>query len=287
MEMFDPNASDLQSVELFHEILTSGLNRENADIRWKMEWARSHMKTAIENLFISGELIPANNEESFESSVQRYVDVLNVMTDSVLTQNTYKEQFYIELEKGQLFRTLGKSAFARYVYQHLDDCQLDSLEQTALNSWLAEVDMELSLYEQYINEGLSPDSMSYEIETSGYSPAVEFDQSNYYFGMWILSPNLVNFMTCDGNLQFRNLKTAQRSRVYPNPTDGQFYVQSEGTGECTFELYDPQGTVVFSQRRISEAEPIAFDLRDALAAGVYTLVIQQGGQSQSCSLVLK
>jgi len=51
------------------------------------------MKSALESLFLQNELNENNNAETFEVLVQQYVDVLNLMTDSVLTDSTYKEQF--------------------------------------------------------------------------------------------------------------------------------------------------------------------------------------------------
>jgi len=51
------------------------------------------MKSALESLFLQNKLNENNNAETFEVLVQQYVDVLNLMTDSVLTDSTYKEQF--------------------------------------------------------------------------------------------------------------------------------------------------------------------------------------------------
>jgi hypothetical protein len=286
MEMFGSDGNDLQSVDLFHEILTSGLNRSNPDIRWKMEWARSHMKTAVENLFIDGELTVEGNEQAFEAPVQRYVDVLNVMTDSVLTEATYKDQFYIELEKGQLFRTIGKSGFARYVYQHLDDCQLDSIEQSALNSWLASVDLELNLLEQYVNEGLSPDSVSYEVDTSGYTEAVQFEQGVYQFGMWILSPNLVNFMTCENAFSYKSLRSTIKCSVYPNPNNGLFYLDMPFTGMLEVDFYNVSGARVYSLMESKTEEALVLDTRGFLQKGLYSAVIRADGLLQIEKIII-
>jgi hypothetical protein len=34
--------------------------------------------------------------------------VLNLMTDTVLSDSTYHMQFFLKLDKGQLFRSIGK-----------------------------------------------------------------------------------------------------------------------------------------------------------------------------------
>jgi len=93
MEQYDSLANDINAVGLFNEILLSPLDRTNTDIRWRMEWGRYNMKSALESLFLQNELNENNNAETFEVLVQQYVDVLNLMTDSVLTDSTYKEQF--------------------------------------------------------------------------------------------------------------------------------------------------------------------------------------------------
>jgi hypothetical protein len=77
------------------------------------------------------------------------------------------------MDKGQLFRTLNRPFMARYLFTHIDDCQLDSLQQSTLNKWLEEVDLEISLYNQYVINGVSPDSLNFEVDTSEYNLPVQ------------------------------------------------------------------------------------------------------------------
>jgi hypothetical protein len=173
MEAYDSLGNDAIAIDLFHQILTDSLNRSITDVRWKMEWGQIHMKSALENMFLQNELSTENNTSVFESEVQKYVDVLNTMTDVQLTDSTFQSQFYLEMDKGQLFRTLNRPFMARYLFTHIDDCQLDSLQQSTLNKWLEEVDLEISLYNQYVINGVSPDSLNFEVDTSEYNLPVQ------------------------------------------------------------------------------------------------------------------
>jgi hypothetical protein len=49
MLIFDTLGNDQYACALFHDILTSGLDRTNDDIRWKMNWGRYHMKGSLES----------------------------------------------------------------------------------------------------------------------------------------------------------------------------------------------------------------------------------------------
>lgn len=247
MEMFDSLASDTEASGLFHQVLTSGLDRSNSDIRWKMEWGRYHMKNAIESMFLHGELVAALNHESFETPVQQYVDVLNTMTDTLLSDSTYKQQFYLEIDKGQLFRTLGRPELARYIYQHLDDCQLDSLEQAVLNNWLKEVDVEMNLYSQYMEDDLTPEEIIFSADTSAYNLPVEFTPSQFYFGLWIQSPNQLLFANCSDQMMWRTLQVQTSDlRVFPNPSAGDIQLSSDREGYYSCQFFDPAGRIVYA-----------------------------------------
>jgi hypothetical protein len=284
MEMFDSLGSDAYANELFHEILTSGLDRNNSDIRWRMTWGRYHMKGCIENMFVQNELQKANNTTSFEQPVQYYVDVLNTMTDTLLTDSTYKEQFYLELDKGQLLRTIGQSLMAREAFIHLDDCQLDAPEQLALNNWLLEVDQEISLGQQYLDQGASPNQILLVIDTSQYELPMPYASSNYYFGMWIESPNSHTFMTCGSDLEFRSFASNDSQNkwlLFPNPNHGVMHVRSDSDLPADIDIYDTNGSLVWTQKvQFNGINQETLLEAKELVPGVYQLLIRQGHTKQ-------
>jgi Secretion system C-terminal sorting domain len=288
MEIYDSLGNDANAVALFHEILTSPLDRTNKDIRWRMEWGRYNMKSAMENMFMQDELTAANNTETFETPVSQYVDVLNTMTDTILTDSTYKEQFYVEIDKGQLFRTLGNPLMARHIYMHLDDCQLDSLEQSILNNWRQEVDIELSLLDQYINEGVSPDSISFEVDTTSYTPAVPYFTSDYYFGVWIDSPTSATFVNCGDNPEYRIQRQTQNNlTVYPNPSTGFITLQIEQEGLYDLTIFDISGKQIYAQQiNVNEQGTAQLDLSGIVSTGNYMIVIENGYGMMLSKLVI-
>lgn len=288
MELYDSLGNDLVAVDLFNEILTSPLDRTNSDIRWRMEWGRYNMKIALENMFTDNELLESNNTESFEYPVQQYVDVLNIMTDSILTDSTYKEQFYLEIDKGQLFRTLGNPQMARYVYTHLDDCDLDSLEQARLNNWLAEVDLEISIRQQYVDDELSPDSISYAVDSSGYTPAVPLELSDFYFGLWINSPQSVTFVACGGNPVYRSVQTVSSGMaIYPNPTSEGFFITTNEPGNYTLRITDMFGRLIYERQQYFEADtPVNVDRQDLLSGGQYLITLSNHERTMKQKLIV-
>jgi hypothetical protein len=285
MEVFDSLGNDAYANELFHEILTSGLDRNQSDIRWRMTWGRYHMKGCIESMFIQNELQKANNTTSFEQPVQYYVDVLNLMTDTLLTDSTYKEQFYLELDKGQLLRTIGQSHMARQAFVHLDDCQLDVPEQLALNNWLLEVDQEISLGQQYLEQGISPDQILLAIDTSEYELPLPYASSNYYFGMWIDSPVSHTFMTCGSDLEFRSLvkdDSQMKWMLFPNPSYGNIHIRYDSDLPADVCVYDTNGCLVWTQKvQFTGPNHEALLETQKLVPGVYQLHIRQDNQTQA------
>jgi hypothetical protein len=256
-----------------------------------MEWGRYHMKNAIESMFLHGELVAAFKQESFETPVQQYVDVLNTMTDTLLSDSTYKQQFYLEIDKGQLFRTLGRPELARYIYQHLDDCQLDSLEQAVLNNWLKEVDVEMNLYSQYMELDLAPEEITFSADTSAYNLPVEFNPSQYYFGLWIQSPNQLLFANCIEQMVWRTLQIQNSDlRVFPNPSAGDIQLSSDREGHYSCQFIDPAGRVVYAcELNFTEAlgYTCALSLPQTVRSGRYFFVLENESGIMVDSVVIQ
>ncbi len=276
MEIYNALGDDNNAIQFFHEILMSPLDRSNSEIRWRMEWGRYNMKSAMENLFLTNELSPTGNDDFFEAPVALYVDVLNAMTDTVLTDSTYKSQFYLELDKGQLFRTIGNPLMAKHIYMHLDDCQLDSIEQSVLNNWRAAVDLELSLFEQYVIQDISPDSLSYEVDTTGYAIPESYTSSDYYFGLWIDSPNSVTFVNCGDHPVYKSATASTNSMIlYPNPTKDLVTIEVDKPGIYHLEILDLSGRMMFkSMLNFSDNMKSNLELPTLLARGSYVIKME-------------
>ena len=220
MELYDSLANDLLALELFHEVLSTPLDKSDSDIRYFIHWGVENMKSTLENLFATNELSATNNQTSFDPFVQQYVDVINGLTTSNISDSIYTTQFYLELNKGQLFSTLKKPEMASWVFTHLDDCALDSLEQETLNRWIYQVELEI----QNLNsDGIS----SIQIDTSSFNTPEVNDLETYRFGVTIHSPNSVSFVNCQQLYFYRNLVDDDvEISIYPNPASEKFFVNT-------------------------------------------------------------
>lgn len=273
-ELYDSLANDLDAVALFHEILNADLNMQDDTIRSLVHWGVEHMKSAVENLFNDQELSAANNQTSFEPAVQQYVDVLNSLTTTSVDDSLYYTQFYLELNKGQLFKTIGKPETAYWVFQHLGDCAIDSLEQAELNMWrdivLAEIDS--TNLTQTIQESIDP-------ETN--------DLATYRLGVTIVSPNYVSFVSCANWVFLKKEEMANHVRVYPNPSHGEFTLESAFWPEgAAWEVYDISGKKVFSSLHDSSWINSGKINLTALPAGLYEMMVLGFDQPEIIHLVI-
>ncbi len=286
-ELADSSGDDAMAIHLLHEILTDSLDQGNFAIRKKMYKASTKMKSIMEKMFVDDALTIADNANAFQIPVDQYVDILNLMTDTALTDSTFRLQFALELNKGQLFRTLGKPLVAREIFANLGDCELDSSRQAILNHWLQAVDLELSLYQQYVLDESSPDSVIMDVNTESYPPLLEYEVSDYYFGVWIDSPNEVTFVACGDDPMYRLAISEGKYSVYPNPASG--YVQIAGIEEgavlqCT--LLDMSGRTVIHQKQLTASSGTRIELNN-LAPGQYILRIATGNLVEDHIIVIK
>jgi hypothetical protein len=239
-----------------------------------MIWGREYMKAAFEEMVTDGEILHLEPGAQFDLPTTMYVDVLNLMTDTVLTDSTYRSQFYLELDKGQLYRTLGRTDIAREIFIHLGDCQLDSLEQNVLNGWRAQAESEISVMEQYQYEGLSPEQVVVEVDTSNYTIPVTFRADAYYFGLLILGPEDLSFMSC-GNMfpkkDWRTLRNGGDYDLFPNPAKDHVFLRARDFyGQHQADIADSQGRIVSSATLdISPDTPVEVPLPSDLAPGTY------------------
>lgn len=291
LESYDSLANDAFAIKMFHEILTSGLDNQNFEIRRKMEWARQHMKTAVERMFYQNELSKVENEEFFQIPVQHYVDVLNLMTDTALTDSTYQAQFYLELDKGQLFRTIGQLQMTKQIFVHLNDCEMDSLEQSVLNSWRQQIELEINKIQEYYLMDVPMDSLSMNVDTTQYDVPITLATSDLYFGLWIESPHSVTFVQCGDNPYYRWLWNEKLALgVYPNPSNG--IINITGLYDDTpfaISLFDVTGRKVYSRNNlISTGGTMAdVELPQSIASGTYMLRVEGDGVASDMRIVIQ
>jgi hypothetical protein len=290
MESYDSLGNDAFALELFHEILLDSLDQGNSEVKRKMNWGRYNMKSTMENMFAQEELYALNNETTFEIPVQHYVDVLNLMTETELSDSTYRMQFYLELDKGQFFRTLGKPQITQQIFTHLNECQLDSMEQSVLNAWRQQIDLELNYLHQTEVLNIPVDSINNSVDTSNYSTPISLDISDYYFGLWIDSPNEITFVSCGEDPVYR-LATEENSayRIYPNPASDHLKIRNFNGGKTIkIEIHDISGKCIYSSevQDLAENRELDIALPSNLSNGNYIMRIKSDLLTEDHRLVI-
>ena len=247
-----------RSIKLFHEILTSPLNRNNSEIRSLSDWGIGMMKKMVEELVLRGEIIPENNSESFETAVQRYVNSLNACTDSLVSDSSFHSQFWVELSKAQLFRSLGNSSLCFDILNQLNTCNIEGEELEELLYWKS-----LTL-----SEMTNAPSMSSNMNDSVFT---NLSNSNFPFGIEILGPQEVQFFECYGTV--KKLGETNELRILPVLNNGRFEVKTNELVNAFFILNE-SGEIVHAGGRINQSE--FFHLN--LSSGIYFFkIISQFG----------
>lgn len=228
LEVYDSLGNDMLAMQLFQEIFSQEPNRASAYNRQLINWGIVMMKNAFEGLLNEGEIDLINHQDDFDPITQSYVDVLNWNTDTVLSNETYKDQFYNELIKGQLFLTLGKPLMAFNIYENLNTCGLDTLEVIQLDFWknqaLQYATILNDLTDSIWNESVSTDpfwSMEEVLESSV--------ESDYSFGTIIHSLNSVSFISCGDNPVYKGTWDEELNiQLFPNPASDHICIQLDG-----------------------------------------------------------
>jgi hypothetical protein len=251
-----------RSIKLFHEILTSPLNRNNSEIRSLSDWGIGMMKKMIEELVLRGEIIPENNSESFENAVQRYVNSLNACTDSVVSDSSFHSQFWVELSKAQLFRSLGNTALCFDILSQLNTCNIEGEELDELLYWKS-----LTL-----SEMTNAPAMSSNMHDSVFT---NLSNSLFPFGIQINGPNDVQFFDCYGTV--KDKKQDNTFRISPSVNNGAFNV---ALGKAGFEycIYSNKGQLISKGSRTGKTEIFNIDLID----GVYFFKIISYSGNTDC-----
>lgn len=276
MEDVDTLANDLNALDLMHEILHNELDQQNPVVKARMVLARQHMESALNNMLVQEEIQPMSPGDNFAAQVQQYVDVLNLMTEPSLSDTAWQRQFYLELEKVQLLRSLGLTHEALYVLQHIDDCGLSTLHQQLLNKWLSLVELELSMAEQYITLDIPLDALDYAVDSTAYLVPGSNVPDVYAYGSWILSSGEFEFLPCSGAFEFKAYQPARQTAimVFPNPGNGAFSLAYEGVPAMgRIEIRNALGEILDVKE--SPLEPFSVNALDGLppVPGVYFVVV--------------
>ena len=259
-----------RSIILFHEILTSSLDRSNSEIRSLSNWGIGMMKKMIEELVLRGEIISENNTESFETSVQRYVNALNACTDSIVSDSTFHSQFWIELSKAQLFRSLGNSNMCFAILNQLNSCNLEGDELEELLYWKALTAGEIN-------------NTTNVLSNINDSTFTSLSSSNFPFGIEILGPQEVLFFSCFS--ENKNLIHTS-GKIIPSVNSGEFKLQfTKKNNSVKWKIFGAVGQVLYEGKAIECSEiPFSLDLSNGCYFLQYTL---ENGNVQTEKFVIE
>lgn len=259
-----------RSIKLFHEILTSPLDRGNSEIRSLSNWGIGMMKKMVEELVLRGEITPENNSESFETAVQRYVNALNACTDSVVSDSSFHSQFWVELSKAQLFRSLGNTALCFSILNQLNTCNLEGEELEELLYWKALTAGEL-------NNTTTPIS---NINDSSFT---NLSNSNFPFGIEILGPQDVLFFSCFSDTKNLN---ANSGKIIPSVNEGEFKLQfTKKNNFVNWKIFSSVGQIIHEGNARDCTEiPFHFELANGCYFLQYSL---ENGSVQTEKFVIE
>jgi len=259
-----------RSIKLFHEILTSPLDRNNSEIRSLSDWGIGMMKKMMEELVLRGEIIPENNSETFEIAVQRYVNSLNACTDSVVSDSSFHSQFWIELSKAQLFRSLGNSSLCHAILEQLNTCNVEGEELEELLYWKALTAHELN------NTTTSSSNINDSIFTS-------LSNSNFPFGIEILGPQEVLFFTCFSDNKQLNVHS---EKIIPSINNGEFKFKLDKKNKTVkWRILSTSGSVI-EEGLEQQCSEISFDV--LFPNGIYFLqFVLEDGKTKTEKFVIE
>ena len=259
-----------RSIKLFHEILTSPLNRNNSEIRSLSDWGIGMMKKMVEELVLRGEIIPENNSESFETAVQRYVNSLNACTDSLVSDSSFHSQFWVELSKAQLFRSLGNSSLCFDILNQLNTCNIEGEELEELLYWKS-----LTLREM-----TNAPSMSSNMNDSVFT---NLSNSNFPFGIEILGPQEVMFFTCFSDDKQMHVHS---EKIIPSINNGQFKLKLDKKNKFVkWKILSTSGSVI-EEGLEQQCSEISFDV--LFPNGIYFLqFVLEDGKTKTEKFVIE
>lgn len=275
---WDSGANNTLAIQYYKDILTYSYTWQSlADkrVQFHLKEAYNQMKNTIYYSFADSILLKSNNQSSFDSTVQKYVHVLNYLTSvDTFSVTEYRRRFSLELDKAHLFRMLGHTSTGLDILQNMNLCNLDSAEQSVLNHWMF-------VYEEQIakNEiGLTAYGFDTTYtDTSGYLTPSPSQSTEFYFGSVINSISSINYRSCSNSLKPEDdLANNLQFLVYPNPSDGMVTLSYEIPSESAAELliHGTNGQLIYSTPLIEGKNTKVIDL-STIESGlyIYTVII--------------
>jgi len=275
--LWNPSKNDAQAISYFHEILTENYSNQalaRPETQYFLDQAYAAMKFTLGHAISDSTILKANNISSFDTTVQKYVAVLNLLTqEDTFSIANYHKRFSLELDKANLFRMLGHTETGLDILQNVSLCDIDSNERKALNELLA-------IYESETNKR-SIGSSAYGIDSifadiDSYQTPSASQATEFTFGSVINSLTSINYRSCSGSLMPEEDETNRSSSftIYPNPSDGivnlKYVIPAEKKAELI--VYSINGQVIYSGWLNDGASTAVIDLSN-VASGLYLYTV--------------
>ena len=276
--LWDSTQSDLVAISRFYDVLMYPYSEQelaDTSIRFYRDYAYEWMKHTVYHAISDSIIDVTSNQTSFSSPIQKYVDVLNSITDSdTIPAAEYVKRFYLELDKAHLSRVIGKTDMGLNILQNLDLCPLDSNEQIVLNKWKFAFEEELAK-QNLGEEGFGSEDV--RTDTSGYRTPTATQINESYFGSIINSPSSITYRSCtNGSMKPEEDETIRASSftIYPNPSDGivnlKYQIPSEKKAELI--VYSINGQVIYRTWLNEGANTATIDLSN-VESGLYLYTV--------------
>jgi hypothetical protein len=246
------SGNDNSAIGVYHDILTYNYTQQELSEdrnQFMIEYAYHGMKNVVSHAISDSTITIGQNQSSFSTPIQQYVDVLNALTEEdTIQSNQYIKRFYLELDKASLFRMLGNTSMGLNILQNVDLCPLDSMEQVAMNQWKFAFEEEVA--KQQIGTSAYGKDTVYT-DTSSYHSPTSIQINETYFGSVINGPNSVSYRTCSfGNKapeQDNSVSNIHPFKLYPNPSQGQIVIEYEMPlkSSAEFVVYGITGQVIY------------------------------------------
>jgi len=151
MELTDSTKNDFTAIGMFNEIIAqTTLDLTDPDVKFLAKFAYEMTKVSVQNCLNTGRLTKANNDPALHPCSVHYLNVLNALREPV-TENNYKEQFYLELDDALIYYWVGRYTDAIIKLRQIDNCFLGDKERRLLEYWKATIDLKQQFVTDQIN----------------------------------------------------------------------------------------------------------------------------------------
>ncbi len=286
-ELVDSTKNDLLALELFEEIITFKYTSINEASKWTLHNAIELMKQTLQHAISTNKIRITDNQSTFTTPVQRYVNALNIMSLQNIDNTNYQQQFNFEMDKVNLYHTLGKYTLALDIMYNMENCGLDSLEQKHVNHWKYELETE----QAKLNYGYSAEFKdTVWTDTLSYIQPIKRGYGN--FGSELISPNSIIFYDC--SVQRQPIPTTDEVddiefSVYPNPSNGILNVtyNLEETSTAKVVIYTAEGKLIYTLNCLQGRQYHNFDLSNVERGIYFYTYIVNGVEEKRGQLIIQ